>query len=88
MDLDTLLLRYFGASELSAVTPERLEEGRQTLRIDFGMEQEPGRKFALWVLLDAIGAAPVPADAFPDHPQLRRAAEEFLTASERLLPDD
>jgi hypothetical protein len=40
------------------------------------------------VLLEAIGAAPFPAEAFPDHPQLKRAAEDYLSASERLLPDD
>jgi hypothetical protein len=63
--------------------PARLSGG-ETLSIDFGKEQELGRKFALWVLMDAIGIAPLPADAFPKHPELKRAANNWLAASERL----
>ena len=88
MDLDTMLTHYFGAADLTAVDPARLQEGREALALDFGLEREPGRKFALWVLLETIGAAPLPAEAFPDHPQLKRAAEDYLSTSERLLPDD
>jgi hypothetical protein len=88
MDLDALLSHYFGTADLRSLAPEQLAQGREALAIDFGLEREPGRKFALWVLLEAIGAAPFPAEAFPDHPQLKRAAEDYLSASERLLPDD
>ena len=88
MDLDALLAHYFGSADLASLSPAALADGRETLALDFGLEKEPGRKFALWVLLQAIGAAPFPADAFPDHPQLKRAAEDYLSASERLLRDD
>jgi hypothetical protein len=88
MDLDALLAHYFGTADLSGLSAAQLAEGRAALELDFGLEREPGRKFALWVLLEAIGAAPFPAEAFPDHPQLKRAAEDYLSASERLLPDD
>jgi hypothetical protein len=88
MDLDGLLLRYFGSGDLEALTPEALARGREALAIDFGVEQEPGRKFALWVTMDALGFAPLPADAFGQHPALKRAAEDYLSASERLLPGD
>lgn len=88
MDLDTLLTRYFGAAELEHVDPSTLVRGREALTIDLGIEQEPGRKFALWTLLEATGGAPLPADAFPDHPDLKRAAEDYLSATERMLPDD
>lgn len=88
MDLDALLHHYFGTGDLEALTPEALTRGREALAIDFGVEQEPGRKFALWVVMDALGFAPLPAEAFEKHPALKRAAEDYLSASERLLPDD
>jgi hypothetical protein len=88
MDLNALLHHYLGNADLTEVTPEALAGGREALAIDFGREQEPGRKFALWVVMDALGVAPLAAEAFPKHPTLQRAAEDYLTASERLLPDD
>lgn len=88
MDLDGLLIHYFGTAELAGLDEPALADGSAALLLDFGLEREPGRKFALWALLDAIGRAPFPADAFPDHPELKRAAEDYLSASERLLPDD
>lgn len=88
MDLDGLLHHYFGTDDLAALSPDALAHGREALAVDFGKEQEPGRKFALWVLMEALGFAPLPADAFEKHPALKRAAEDYLTASERMLPDD
>jgi hypothetical protein len=88
MDLDALLHHYFGTPDLDSVTPEQLARGKEALAIDFGVERDPGRKFALWVVMDALGIAPFPAEAFDKHPALKRAAEDYLTASERLLPDD
>jgi hypothetical protein len=88
MDLDALLHHYFGSADLESVTPEAFARGREALAVDFGREQESGRKFALWVVMDALGIAPFPAEAFPKHPELKRAAEDYLSASEKLLPDD
>jgi hypothetical protein len=87
MDLDNLLLHYFATQDLAALSPDALARGREALAIDFGVEQEPGRKFALWVLMEALGFAPLPAEAFEKHPALKRAAEDYLTASERMLPE-
>lgn len=84
MDLDALLHHYFGSGDLEDLAPDQLARGKEALGIDFGVESEPGRKFALWVLMEALGFAPFPADAFPKHPQLKRAAEDYLTASERM----
>jgi hypothetical protein len=84
MDLDDLLTHYFGTDDPEAVSTEALDRGKEALAIDFGLEQEPGRKFALWALMEALGFAPFPADAFPKHPELKRAAEDYLTVSERL----
>ncbi|MBS0505352.1 MAG: hypothetical protein JSS55_16470 [Proteobacteria bacterium] len=88
MDLDGLFLHYFGTGDLATLSPDALARGREGLAVDFGKEQEPGRKFALWVLMDALGFAPLPADAFGKHPELKRAAEDYLTASERMLPEE
>lgn len=81
MDLDALLHHYFGHEDLEDLTPHLLEEGKHRLTIDFGVEQEPGRKFALWTLMDAFGIAPLPAEAFEDEPALKRAAEDYLSAA-------
>jgi hypothetical protein len=86
MDLDALLLHYFGDADLSAIAPARLAAGREKLAVDFGVEREPSRRFALWVLMDALGDALPPAEAFED-PGLRRAAEDYLTAAFRLERD-
>lgn len=86
MDLDTLLLHYFGTRDPSAIEPDRLAAGLEKLGIDFGVEQEPGRRFALWTLMEAFGIAPPPAEAFED-PALRRAADSYLSAAWKLQRD-
>jgi hypothetical protein len=87
MELDALLLHYFGTDALETLAPQALEDGRERLRIDFGVEGEAGRRFALWTLLEALGDAPLPAEAFPKHPELRRAAEDYLSAAWKLTRD-
>jgi hypothetical protein len=47
MDLDDLLWRYFSTTDLSAATPAVLEAGVDRLRVDFGLEKDRGRRFAL-----------------------------------------
>lgn len=88
MDLDALLLHYFESEDLDALTPETLRRGRERVAIDFGVEREAGRRFALWTLLDALGDAPPPAEAFEKEPQLRAAADAYLTAAWRMDRDD
>ncbi|WP_109809050.1 hypothetical protein [Sphingosinithalassobacter portus] len=82
MDLDTLLHHYFGPEGLDAENPAALEAGISRLRTDMGVEQEPGRRFALWALLHALGVAPDPDDAF-ENPQERIAARDFAWAADR-----
>lgn len=83
MDLDVLLHHYFGTADLDSLGDVAMARGRERLAIDFGVEREPGRRFALWAVMDALGFAPPPADAFED-PALRRAAEDYLTAAWRV----
>lgn len=84
MDLEALLSHYFGTSEVETLDDNLLERGKERLAIDFGVEQEPGRKFALWTLMEALGFAPLPADAFKKQPALKRAADEYLSAAWRM----
>ena len=88
MDLDTLLTHYFGSDDPDAIDPGQLVLGKEKLAVDFGVERDPGRRFALWTLMDAFGFAPLPAEAFEKEPGLKRAAEEYLTAAWRTEKDD
>lgn len=83
MDLDTLLHHYFGSDDPDAIAPEALVLGKEKLAVDFGIERDPGRRFALWTLMEAFGFAPPPAEAFEKDAKLRRAAEAYLTAAWR-----
>ena len=58
MHLDDLLRRYFATTDITAVTPANLETGLAQLRVDFGFETDPGRRFALWCLMHLLGQAP------------------------------
>ncbi len=87
MDLDTLLTHYFGSDDPDAIDPAQLVLGKEKLAVDFGVERDPGRRFALWTLMDAFGFAPLPAEAFEKEPALKRAAEEYLTAAWRAEKD-
>lgn len=84
MDLDALILHFFGTDDPAELTEADYELGIERLKIGFGVEREPGRKFALWTLLDALGVAPLPADAFAKEPALKAAAEDYLSAAFRL----
>ena len=58
MDLDDLLQRYFGTSNLSQASPAMQKAGIDRLRVDFGLETDRPNRFALWSLLYMIGHAP------------------------------
>ena len=84
MELDTLIHHFFGCEDPDELSPEDFELGLERLKIGFGVEREPGRRFALWCLLEALDEAPLPADAFAKEPALKAAAEDYLKASFRL----
>lgn len=58
MDLDDLLQRYFGTSNLSEASPAMQEAGVDRLRVDFGLETDRPKRFALWSLLYMLSQAP------------------------------
>ena len=77
MDLDDQFLRYFGTIDLEAVPPPALEAGLERMRVDLGLEQDRGRRFALWALMHMFGAAPDLDVVFKD-PADRDAARAFM----------
>ena len=82
MELDILLSHYFGTSDLATLDDAAFEHGVEKLGTAFGTETEPGRRFALWSLLHALGDGPDPAVAFKD-PGERRAAQDYAHAADR-----
>jgi len=77
MDLDDLLLRYFGTSNLSDASPAVRETGVDRLRVDFGLETDRAKRFALWSLLYMLGHAPDLDVAFKDDTD-REAARNLM----------
>ncbi|GAA0324360.1 hypothetical protein GCM10009087_38330 [Sphingomonas oligophenolica] len=82
MDLDALLHHFFGTADLDTLDEGAIELGIERLGTAFGTEREPGRRFALWTLLHALGEAPDPATAFKDARE-RAAAEAYARAAGR-----
>ena len=61
MDIDALLQHYFGTDDPDAITDLGFTLGSERLRVDFGTEKEPGRRFALWALMAVLDFAPLAA---------------------------
>jgi len=77
MDFDDQLRRYFGTDDPTAITPAALEAGIEHMRVDFGLEKDRPRRFALWTLMYMFGAAPDLDVAFKDEED-REAARDFM----------
>jgi len=86
MDLDDQLRRYFASTDLAAVSPAGMEAGVERMRVDFGLETDAGRRFALWSLMQLFGAAPDLDVAFKTEAE-RNAARDFLAMMERAGED-
>lgn len=77
MNLDQLLQHYFGTSDLAEASPAVQESGIDRLRVDFGLESDRERRFALWSLLYMLGHAPDLDIAFEEEED-REAARNFM----------
>jgi len=77
MDFDDQFRRYFATADLAAISPDVLASGIERMRVDFGMESDRGRRFALWTLLHMLGAAPDLDVAFKSEDD-RSAARDFM----------
>lgn len=87
MDFDQLLVQFFGTDDIASLPPEQLVSGCDRLRLQFGLERDSGRRFALWCLMFMLGTAPDIDEAFKDEDD-REAARDFMDAAEREMQDD
>lgn len=89
MDLRDLMQNYFGTRDLAAIDPEATRAGVERMRVDFGLEKDRGRRFALWTLLHMFDAAPDLDVAF-EHEEDREAARNLMDLMARAneAPDD
>lgn len=77
MDLDDQFRRYFGTTDLAQVPAAAVAAGVEHMTVDFGMEQDPARRFALWTIMHLLGAAPDLDVAFKNE-QDRDSARKFM----------
>ena len=83
MDFDDLLNRYFGTTDLAEASPAVQAAGLDRLRVEFGLETDRGRRFALWSLLYLLRQAPDLDVAFKDEAD-RDAARDLMDLLDRL----
>ncbi|MBV9842430.1 MAG: hypothetical protein JOY99_13025 [Sphingomonadaceae bacterium] len=86
MDFDQLLIRFFGTDDLSALEPQRVADGTEALRLQFGLEQDRERRFALWALMYMLGIAPDLDVAFKEEED-RDAARDFMDMADREMDE-
>ncbi len=77
MGFDDLMRRYFGTADIAGLSAAELEAGSERLAVDFGLETDPARRFALWALMHILGGAPDLDVAFKDSAE-RDAARNFM----------
>lgn len=82
MDFDDQLRRYFGTTDIASCTPDLIAAGVERMQVDFGLERDRSRRFALWALMHMLGAAPDLDVAFKDEKD-REAARNFMELAER-----
>jgi hypothetical protein len=87
MDFDDQLRRYFGTADLTAIHREAHAAGTERMRVDFGLETNPGRRFALWALMYMLGVAPDLDVAFKDEGE-RNTARDFMDMVDKSSEDD
>ena len=77
MTFDDQLHRYFGTTDLAALSPEALDSGVDRMKVDLGLETDRARRFAIWALLHTLGEAPDLDVAFNDEAD-REAARNLM----------
>jgi len=82
MLLDDQLRHYFGTDDIAAIPPAALAAGTERLRVEFGLQKDRGRRFAMWALLHVLGAAPDLDVAFKDEAD-RDAARALMELAEQ-----
>ena len=87
MDFDQLLMQFFGTEDIASLQPDQLVGGTERLRLQFGLERDSGRRFALWSLMYMLGIAPDLDVAFKDAAD-RDAARDFMDMIDREIDDE
>ena len=82
MEFDDQLRRFFGTTDLDTMPAEAIAAGIDRMLVEFGLEQDRGRRFALWALMHMFGAAPELEVAFKDEED-RDAARDFMDLADR-----
>jgi hypothetical protein len=82
MHFDDQLQRYFGTTDIDILPATTIEAGIDRMRVDLGLEEDRGRRFALWSLLYLLGAAPDLDVAFEDDAD-REAARNFMDLTDQ-----
>ncbi|WP_108791788.1 hypothetical protein [Erythrobacter sp. Alg231-14] len=77
MDMDNMLLRYFGTPDLAQVKVDAIPAAVDRMQVDLGLEKDRNKRFALWSLLHMLDAAPDLDVAFEDKAD-REAARNFM----------
>ncbi len=86
MDFDDQLQRYFGTTDMAAIRPEAMAAGIEHMRVDFGLEKDRGRRFALWAVLYMLGTHLDLDTAFEDAAD-RDSARDFMDLMDRMQDD-
>ena len=82
MDFDDQLQRYFGTADLSSIRAEAMSAGIERMRVDFGLEKDRGRRFALWAVMYMLGTTLDLVVAFEDEAD-RNSARDFMDLMDR-----
>ncbi len=82
MDVDHLLAGFVGTTELAELSPNQLASDVDRLRLQFGLERDCSRRFALWFLVYMFGVASDLDMAFKDEED-REAARDFMDSIDR-----
>jgi hypothetical protein len=82
VDLDDQLRRYFGSADFATLSPEAFAVGTERMLVEFGLEKDRNRRFALWALMHTLGVAPDLDVAFKN-PEDRDLARDFMDMSDK-----
>jgi hypothetical protein len=77
MDMNDMLQRYFGTPDLANIASGALTAGIDRMLVDFGLEKDRNKRFALWSMLFMLDAAPDLDIAFKDEAD-REAARNLM----------
>ena len=87
MEFDDQMRRFFGTDDLGAVSPAVMASGIERMQVEFGLDADKGRRFAMWSLLYMLGSAPDLDVAFKD-PRDRDAARTFMDLLDQANADE